>query len=118
MKPRNEEKVATSAFSTSYDVRNEEVRDQSDRQAFETRTDRSASSAPRSEKCQPFGQNTTGGKACPNKQPGSREVEREHNELEHFIKRYHSEQQHVLRARIVLSAAQGTSNAQIARELA
>ena len=44
--------------------------------------------------------------------------EREQNELEHFIKRYHSEQQHVLRARIVLSAAQGNSNAQIARELA
>ena len=44
--------------------------------------------------------------------------EREQNELEHFIKRYRSEQQQVLRARIVLSAAQGNSNAQIARELA
>ena len=28
--------------------------------------------------------------------------EREQNELEHFTKRYRSEQQHVLRARIVL----------------
>lgn len=44
--------------------------------------------------------------------------ERAHNELEHLIKRQRSEQQHVLRARIVLSAAQGHSNAQIACELA
>jgi putative transposase len=44
--------------------------------------------------------------------------EREQNELEHLIKRHRSAQQQVLRARIVLSAAQGNSNAQIARELA
>jgi putative transposase len=44
--------------------------------------------------------------------------ESEQNELEHLIKRHRSEQQQVLRARIVLSAAQNNSNAQIARELA
>jgi putative transposase len=44
--------------------------------------------------------------------------ERERNELEHLSKRHRSEQQQVLRARIILSAAQGNSNVQIARELA
>jgi putative transposase len=44
--------------------------------------------------------------------------ESEQNELDHLIKRHRSEQQQVLRARIVLSAAQGNSNAQIARDLA
>jgi len=44
--------------------------------------------------------------------------EREHNELEHLTKCHRSEQQQVLRACIILSAAQGRSNAQIARELA
>src|SRR5258706_12129401 len=44
--------------------------------------------------------------------------ERAQNELEHLIKRHRSEQQQVLRARIVLRAAQGNSTAQIARELA
>src|SRR5215471_5719489 len=37
--------------------------------------------------------------------------------LLHITKRHRSEQQVVLRARIVLAAAQGTSNAQIAHEL-
>ena len=38
-------------------------------------------------------------------------------ELTKIIKRHKSEQQKVLRARIILSAAQGDSNAKIAREL-
>jgi putative transposase len=44
------------------------------------------------------------------------EMERE--ELEQVIKRHKSEQQQVLRARIIVTAAQGHSNVQIARELA
>lgn len=44
------------------------------------------------------------------------EVEQE--ELTQITKRHRSEQQQVLRARIVLAAAQGQSNVQIARELA
>ncbi len=44
--------------------------------------------------------------------------EREQEELVQITKRYRSEQQQVLRARIVLAAAQGHSNAYIARELA
>lgn len=44
--------------------------------------------------------------------------ERERNELEHLTKRHRSEQQLVLRARIVLAAAEGHSNAHIAQELA
>lgn len=44
--------------------------------------------------------------------------EREQNELEHLTKCHRSEQPQVLRARIVLSATQGNSNVQIARELA
>jgi len=44
--------------------------------------------------------------------------EKEQEELEQIPKRHRSEQQQVLRARIVLAAAQGHSNAQIARELA
>jgi len=44
--------------------------------------------------------------------------ERERYELEHLAKRHRSEQQHVLRAHIVLSAGHGNSNVQIARELA
>src|SRR5436305_14541652 len=43
--------------------------------------------------------------------------EREQEELVQITKRHRSEQQQVLRARIVLAAAQGPSNAQIAREL-
>jgi putative transposase len=43
--------------------------------------------------------------------------EKEREELEQITKRHRSEQQQVLRARIVLAAAQGHSNAQIAREL-
>jgi putative transposase len=42
----------------------------------------------------------------------------EQDELARITKRHQSAQQQVLRARIVLSAAQGNSNAQIARELA
>jgi putative transposase len=44
--------------------------------------------------------------------------EKEQAELEQIIKRHRSEQQQVLRARIVLAAAQGHSNAQIGRDLA
>lgn len=44
--------------------------------------------------------------------------EKEQEELEQITTRHRSEQQQVLRARIVLAAAQGHSNAQIARELA
>ncbi len=43
--------------------------------------------------------------------------EKEQEELVQIIKRHRSEQQVVLRARIVLAAAQGHANAQIAREL-
>jgi putative transposase len=43
--------------------------------------------------------------------------EKEQEELTRLTKRYRSEQQVVLRARIILAAAQGSSNAQIAREL-
>src|SRR2546421_12551776 len=43
--------------------------------------------------------------------------EKEQEGLLQITKRHRSEQQVVLRARIVLAAAQGTSNAQIAREL-
>jgi putative transposase len=43
--------------------------------------------------------------------------EKEQDELEQITKRHRSEQQQVLRARIVLAAAQGHANAQIAREL-
>ncbi|HEX4205765.1 MAG TPA: helix-turn-helix domain-containing protein [Ktedonobacteraceae bacterium] len=44
--------------------------------------------------------------------------EKEQEELEQITKRHRSEQQQVLRARIVLAAAQGCSNAQVAHELA
>ncbi len=44
--------------------------------------------------------------------------EKEQEELVQITKRHRSEQQQVLRARIVLAAAQGHSNAQIAGELA
>jgi putative transposase len=44
--------------------------------------------------------------------------EKEQEELMQMIRRHRSEQQMVLRARIVLAAAQGKTNAQIARELA
>jgi transposase len=44
--------------------------------------------------------------------------EQEQAALVQIAKRHRSEQQQVLRARIVLAAAQGRSNAQIARELA
>jgi len=43
--------------------------------------------------------------------------EKEQEELLRITKRHRSEQQLVLRARIVLAAAQGQSNAQIARQL-
>src|SRR6266487_2622585 len=43
--------------------------------------------------------------------------EGEREELTRLTKRHRSEQQVVLRARIILAAAQGASNAQIAREL-
>lgn len=43
--------------------------------------------------------------------------EQEREELTQLTRRYRSEQQVVLRARIILAAAQGTSNAQIARDL-
>jgi putative transposase len=43
--------------------------------------------------------------------------DKEQEGLEQITKRHRSEQQQVLRARIVLAAAQGNSNAQIAREL-
>jgi putative transposase len=43
--------------------------------------------------------------------------EQEQEELTRLTKRHRSEQQVVLRARIILAAAQGTSNAQIAHEL-
>ncbi len=43
--------------------------------------------------------------------------EKEQEGLLQITKRHRSEQQVVLRARIVLAAARGTSNAQIAREL-
>lgn len=43
--------------------------------------------------------------------------EKEQEELTQIIRRHRSEQQVVLRARIVLAAAQGHSNAHIAREL-
>src|SRR5574342_1309306 len=45
-------------------------------------------------------------------------TEKEQEELEQIIKRHKSEQQQVLRARIIVAAAQGHSNVQIARELA
>ena len=45
-------------------------------------------------------------------------TEKEQEELMQITKRHQSEQQQVLRARIVLAVAQGRSNAQIARELA
>jgi transposase len=44
--------------------------------------------------------------------------EKEQEELVQISKRHRSEQQQVLRARIVLAAAQGRSNVQIARDLA
>jgi transposase len=44
--------------------------------------------------------------------------EQEQEALTQIIKRHRSEQQQVQRARIVLAAAQGHSNAQIARDLA
>ena len=44
--------------------------------------------------------------------------DQEQEALVQLTKRHRSEQQHVLRARIVLAAAQGCSNTQIARELA
>jgi putative transposase len=44
--------------------------------------------------------------------------EKEQDELEQITKRHRSEQQQVLRARIVLAAAQGRTNAQIAHDLA
>jgi putative transposase len=44
--------------------------------------------------------------------------EKEQDELEQITKRYRSEQQQALRARIVLAAAQGLGNAQIAHDLA
>jgi transposase len=44
--------------------------------------------------------------------------EKEQDELRQITRRHRSEQQQVLRARIVLAAAQGHSNAQIAQELA
>src|SRR5437764_15272463 len=44
--------------------------------------------------------------------------EKEQEALTRISRRYRSEQQVALRARIVLAAAQGQSNAQIARELA
>src|SRR2546422_10480634 len=43
--------------------------------------------------------------------------EKEREELTQMSKRHRSEQQVALRARIVLAAAQGQANAQIAREL-
>ena len=43
--------------------------------------------------------------------------EKEQDELEQITRRHRSEQQFVLRARIVLAAAQGHSNAQIAQDL-
>jgi putative transposase len=43
--------------------------------------------------------------------------EREQEELTRMTKRHRSEQHMVLRARIILAAAQGQSNAQIARDL-
>ena len=43
--------------------------------------------------------------------------EQEEQEFLQITRRHRSEQQVVLRARIVLAAAQGSSNAQIAREL-
>lgn len=43
--------------------------------------------------------------------------EREQEELTRLARRHRSEQQVVLRARIILAAAQGSSNIQIAREL-
>jgi putative transposase len=43
--------------------------------------------------------------------------EKEQEELRHLIRRHRSEQQVVLRARIILAAAQGASNARIARKL-
>jgi putative transposase len=43
--------------------------------------------------------------------------EKEQEELTRLIKRHRSEQQVVLRARIILAAAQGASNIQIARDL-
>lgn len=43
--------------------------------------------------------------------------EKEEERLQQITKRHRSEQQMVLRARIVLAAAQGTSNMQIAHEL-
>lgn len=45
-------------------------------------------------------------------------AEQEKEALMQIIRRHRSEQQQVLRARIVLTAARGHSNAQIARELA
>ena len=57
-------------------------------------------------------------RACPNEQQQSILSEKEQEALVQITKRHRSEQQQVLRARIVLAAAQGHSNAQIARELA
>jgi len=44
--------------------------------------------------------------------------EKEQEALEHLTRRHRSEQQQAQRARIILAAAQGSSNAQIGRELA
>ena len=52
--------------------------------------------------------------------PGATQIvlsEKEQEALVQITNRHRSEQQQALRARLILAAAQGTSNAQIAREL-
>jgi putative transposase len=53
----------------------------------------------------------------PKRATGIRLSEQEREELTRLTKRHRSEQQVVLRARIILAAAQGASNIQIARDL-
>jgi len=61
---------------------------------------------------------TGGGKVMPKRATPVKLSEREQDALVQITKRHRSQQQEVLRARIIVAAAQGHPNAQIARELA
>jgi putative transposase len=65
-----------------------------------------------------IGGKTEGEEPCPNEPPESCGVEKEREELTQISRRYRSEQHMARRARIVLAAAEGQSNARIACELA
>jgi putative transposase len=64
------------------------------------------------------GMESRGKKAMPKQASRVKLSEKEQEELTQMLRRHRSEQQLVLRARIVLKASQGQTNAQIARELA